>query len=372
MRRFLIRSVTSLLAMTFLAQVGRADQGSLAPGDLDVRIDKALYDTINAGLAAYNRNDVAGCSRIYQGALIAIGPFLGHRPDVMATVQKGLTGSEAPMSEVQRAFALRTVLDEVRAKVTTKSLWTRLGGEPSVKAVVHDFVAKAASDPNVDFTRGGKYPLDAPGVAHLEQLIVELVGAVTGGPLKYTGRDMKSSHAGMAITDAQFAALAGDLIEVLKSYKVPQKEIDELVGIIATTKKDIVEAPKPYDPTSLWARLGGKPAVTAVVHDFVAKAASDPKVDFTRGGKFTIDAVGVAHLEILLVEQISSVTGGPLPYTGRDMKSSHAGMAITDAQFAALAGDLIEVLKTYKVPQKEIDELVGIIATTKKDIVEAP
>jgi hypothetical protein len=45
----------------------------------------------------------------------------------------------------------------------------------------------------------------------------------------------------MGITDAQFGAIAADLIEVLKSFNVPQKEIDELVGIIATTKKDIVE-----------------------------------------------------------------------------------------------------------------------------------
>ena len=52
---------------------------------------------------------------------------------------------------------------------------------------------------------------------------------------------MKSLHAGMGITEAQFGAIAGDLVAVLKSYKVPQKEIDELVGIIATTKGDIVE-----------------------------------------------------------------------------------------------------------------------------------
>ena len=41
--------------------------------------------------------------------------------------------------------------------------------------------------------------------------------------------------------DEQFGAIAADLIEVLKKYKVPQKEIDELIGIIGSTKKDIVE-----------------------------------------------------------------------------------------------------------------------------------
>jgi hemoglobin len=126
-------------------------------------------------------------------------------------------------------------------KPTGKPLWDRLGGEVAVKAVIHDFVAKAAADPKVDFTRGGQYKLDEAGVEKLEKLLVQLVSATTGGPLKYEGRDMKEAHKGMKITEAQFGALAADLIDVLKEYKVPQKEIDELVGIVASTKKDIVE-----------------------------------------------------------------------------------------------------------------------------------
>ncbi len=369
---------SAVLALVTMASAGRADEAPMTTGDLDARVDQALFQTINKGVQVFNAGDAAGCYRIYQGSLTAIVPFLAHRPDIQGSVKKALASAETTGSYDQKAFALRTVLDEVRVKVTTRPLWARLGGEPAVKAVVHDFVARAATDPNVDFTRGGKYPLDAAGVAHLEELLVQLISATTGGPLKYTGKDMKSSHAGMGITNAQFDALAGDLIAVLKSYKVPQGEINELVGIIAGTRKDIVEvpaaapAPRAVDPKSLWARLGGTPAVKAVVHDFVAKAAGDPNVDFTRGGKYPIDAAGVAHLEELLVQFVSSATGGPFAYTGKDMKTSHEGMAITDAQFNAIAGDLIDVLKMYKVPQKEIDELVGIVGSTRKDIVEAP
>jgi hemoglobin len=362
----------ALFTLAALAPAAMADEGSVTTADLDARVDRALYDAINAGVKVYNVGDSAGCYRIYQGALTATSPFLAHRPELAASIQKGLASAEGMFNDQQKAFALRAVLDDVRTKVSTKSLWARLGGEPAVKAVVHDFVVKAASDPKVDFTRDGKFPIDAAGVAHLEELLVQLISATTGGPLKYTGRDMKSSHAGMAITEDQFTALAVDLIDVLKSYKVPQKEIDELVAIVASTKKDIVESSAGAPTTALWTRLGGEPAVKAVVHDFVLKAASDPKVDFTRGGKFPIDAAGVAHLEELLVQLISATTGGPLKYTGRDMKSSHAGMAITEDQFTALAVDLIDVLKSYRVPQKEIDELIAIIATTKKDIVEAP
>src|SRR5262249_36240527 len=144
----------------------------------------------------------------------------------------------------QRAFALRKVLDQLyNDTLSRKSLWNRLGGEPAVKAVVHDFVALAASDAKVDFTRGGQYKIDADGVANLEKLLVQFVSAASGGPLKYAGRDMKTTHASMKITEAQFNAIAGDLIAVLKKYKVPQGKIDELVGAVATTKKDIVEVP---------------------------------------------------------------------------------------------------------------------------------
>src|SRR5205823_3339376 len=89
-------------------------------------------------------------------------------------------------------------------KEAAKSLWDRLGGEPAVKAVVHDFVGRAATDPKVDFFRGGKYTLDAAGVANLEKLLVEFISSATGGPLKYTGRPMKPLHKGMGITEAQF------------------------------------------------------------------------------------------------------------------------------------------------------------------------
>ena len=182
---------------------------------------------------------------------------------------------------------------------------------------------------------------------------------------------MKAAHKGMAITDAEFDALAGDLITVLKKYKVPQAEMDELVKIVASTRPDIVEkAPEKPVAKPLWDRLGGETAVKAVVHDFVLLAAENKKVNFLRDGKVKIDAKGVEHLEKMLVELVSATTGGPLKYTGKSMKEVHKGMAITDAEFDALAGDLITVLKKYKVPQAEMDELVKIVASTRPDIVE--
>jgi hemoglobin len=121
-------------------------------------------------------------------------------------------------------------------------------------------------------------------------------------------------------------------------------------------------------PKSLFVRLGGAPAITAVVDSFVNTAAGDAKVNFLRNGKYK--GLDVSHLKAQLTAFITMATGGPNNYKGRDMKSSHAGMKITSAEFGALAGDLAATLDKFKVPKTEKDELMAIAASTQKDIVE--
>lgn len=124
-----------------------------------------------------------------------------------------------------------------------KSLYERLGGEAAIKAVVDDFVGRAAGNPKVNFTRKGikEWEASEANVGKLKKHLVALIGAVTGGPQKYEGRDMKSLHAGMKITSAEFGALAGDLKATLDKFKVPAKEQDELLKIVGSTAADIVE-----------------------------------------------------------------------------------------------------------------------------------
>lgn len=119
---------------------------------------------------------------------------------------------------------------------------------------------------------------------------------------------------------------------------------------------------------SLYTRLGGKPAITAVVDSFVNTAAGNPKVNFFRNG--TIKNLNVPHLKKQLVDFISMATGGPQAYKGRDMKSSHAGMKITSDEFNAIAGDLAATLDKFKVPAAEKNELMKIAASTAPAIVE--
>ena len=115
---------------------------------------------------------------------------------------------------------------------------------------------------------------------------------------------------------------------------------------------------------SLYERLGGKDAIVAVVDDFVGNVAADKRIN----GYFA--KTNIPRLKELLVEQICAGTGGPCKYTGRDMKTAHAGMGVNDAAFNALVEDLVKTLDKFKVPAKEKNELLGILGPMKGDIVE--
>jgi hemoglobin len=117
------------------------------------------------------------------------------------------------------------------------------------------------------------------------------------------------------------------------------------------------------EDANLYDRLGGKPAITAVVDDFVANVAADQRIN-ARFANANID-----RLKQMLVAQICAGTGGPCSYTGRDMQSAHRGMNISDAEFGALVEDLVTTLDKFKVPTKEKQELLAVLGPMKPAIV---
>ena len=119
----------------------------------------------------------------------------------------------------------------------------------------------------------------------------------------------------------------------------------------------------PAPQKSLYDRLGGQPAITAVIDDFVGNVAADSRIN----GFFA--KTDIPRLKRLLVEQICAGTGGPCTYTGRSMPEAHRGMHITDAQFGALVEDLQKSLNKFKVPEKEQSDLLGILGPMKPAIV---
>jgi hemoglobin len=115
---------------------------------------------------------------------------------------------------------------------------------------------------------------------------------------------------------------------------------------------------------TLYERLGGQPAITAVVDDFVGNVARDRRIN----GFFA--KANIPRLKSLLVQQICQASGGPCVYSGRDMKSAHRGMGVADRHFNALVQDLGRTLNKFRVPAREQKELVAALAPLKKDIVE--
>ena len=124
---------------------------------------------------------------------------------------------------------------------TKKSLYDRIGGQAALTKVVDDFVARAAANPKVNFTRNGTWNASDAAVKTLKMHLGNFLGSAFGGPQKYTGRSMKEAHKGMAITQAEFDALAADLKAVLEANKVPSAEVNEIMKIAASTAPDIVE-----------------------------------------------------------------------------------------------------------------------------------
>lgn len=125
------------------------------------------------------------------------------------------------------------------------SLYDRLGGEPAIRSVVDDFVARAAADDTLNFTRRGtanEWEATPENVALLKERLVQFVGQATGGPQTYEGQDMATSHAGMEITDAEFDRLGGHLQASLQAHDVPAQEQQELLAIVETTRGAIVTA----------------------------------------------------------------------------------------------------------------------------------
>ena len=117
---------------------------------------------------------------------------------------------------------------------------------------------------------------------------------------------------------------------------------------------------------SLYDRLGGKSSISAVVDQFVANVAADTRIN----GRFA--TTDIRKLKGHLVDQICMATGGPCTYSGRDMKTTHAGMKISNGDFGALVEDLVKSLDMFKVPAREKGELLDLLGAMKKDIVEVP
>jgi hemoglobin len=121
---------------------------------------------------------------------------------------------------------------------TEKTLYERLGGFDAIAALSDEFIKRLASDKLLSrFVVG----LSDDSKKKLRQHFVEQICAATGGPCVYMGRDMKTVHTGLGITEKDWEVASKILSDVLDQLKVAKKEKDEVLAFVTSLKKDIVE-----------------------------------------------------------------------------------------------------------------------------------
>jgi hemoglobin len=124
--------------------------------------------------------------------------------------------------------------------MSEKSLYERLGGYDAIAAVVAPLMVRIKSD---DKLRRFYDHRGADGIAREEQLLVDYLCASSGGPMVYTGRDMRAVHVGMRLDEEDWKRAMAHLAETLEAFDVPEQEKGEVMSFHENLKADIVEVP---------------------------------------------------------------------------------------------------------------------------------
>lgn len=118
---------------------------------------------------------------------------------------------------------------------------------------------------------------------------------------------------------------------------------------------------------TLYQRLGGYDAIATVCANLISRLRSDPQL-----GRFWAHRGedGIKREYQLLVDYLCNASGGPMYYTGRDMKLSHQGMRISAGDWDVFMGHLRDTLAHFAVPEAERADVVAFVLSTRNDMVE--
>lgn len=118
-----------------------------------------------------------------------------------------------------------------------RTLYERIGGREKVKAIVEDIWNNHAKNPIVKDRFAGSDP------AYVKKRVFEIFAAATGATdVEYKGMDMKTAHKGMNISEMEFNAVVDDVLAACEMHKVAQQERNEVLAILWSVRKDIVNS----------------------------------------------------------------------------------------------------------------------------------
>src|ERR1043165_4337480 len=155
------------------------------------------------------------------------------------TISTLVVASFATILSVNGASA-QSMTNATPAMSKEKSLYQRLGGYDAIAAVTDDFIGRLATDKQLGKFFAGH---SEDSLKKIRQHVIDQLCAATGGPCVYTGRDMKTTHKGLGITESDWNVAVGHLTATLDKFKVPAQEKSEVLGALGGLKKDIVEKP---------------------------------------------------------------------------------------------------------------------------------
>jgi hemoglobin len=139
------------------------------------------------------------------------------------------------MSLLIRTALASTLLFLGPAALAGPTLYERIGGEAKLKATVDEFTNIVLADDRINFT------FASADLEKFKRLLFEQLCALTHGPCKYTGRDMRAAHAKLNINSAQFNALAEDLYSAFDRVHVPYRLQNEVMAMLAPMQRDVVK-----------------------------------------------------------------------------------------------------------------------------------
>ena len=120
-----------------------------------------------------------------------------------------------------------------------KSLYERLGGYDALAAATDELLRRVTSDPDIGIYWRGH---STDSMKRDRQLIVDFLCEATGGPVIYRGRDMKTSHEGLRISEREWEIFVAHVVATLDHFAVPEQEKQEFLACAGSLKGDIVES----------------------------------------------------------------------------------------------------------------------------------
>jgi len=234
-----------------------------------------------------------------------------------------------------------------------KTLYERLGGDAAVTLASEKFYDKLLNDPEIK-----KY-LAKSNHKSVSKNIKDFVTLATGGPNKYTGKNMKDLHSDKPyISDWHFDIVKKHLEVSLMELGVNSSLVKEMADLVETLRKDIVQK-------CLYERLGGEAAVGLATEKFYDKLLADPQLKKYFGNS--------NHTNVVknIKDFMTLATGGPNKYTGKNMKDLHSDKPfITDWHFDQVKKHLEDTLVELSVSTYLVKDVAALIEGLRNDIVQ--